>query len=223
MTTLKYPLIGVTGRSKAGKDTVCKMAVRHLNRYRKDGTILALATPLKEICYAVYGPAYGVPRTAFFGSQAEKEQPIPAIPLWTGRKILQHVGTEGFRAISSEVWGLHLIGSAADALKGRSDRHVVFVSDVRYPDEAALIRNAGGIIVKLVRPSIDKLAETTSIGLANHASEANFDRIECDYSINNYDRSLGDLDDLVLNMLEHYTLVPSSKQGPAKPEEDPFS
>jgi len=205
---LAYPIIGITGRARAGKDTIAYMAARHLAKYRRTSTVLALATPLKQLCFDVYGPAYNVSKEAFFGTQEQKEAEIDALPGWTGRKILQHVGTEGFRTISPEVWGRYLIGRAMAELYSRQDSHVILVSDVRFSDEAALIQGIGGIVVKVVRPSVEAAAAQTFTGIANHASEANFDEISPDYLLNNFDRSLDDLDALVQHMLEFYGLVP---------------
>jgi hypothetical protein len=209
MTSLKYPLIGVSGRAGAGKDTVCRMACDHLLAYRgtnpvrKHGITLSLATPLKEACLEIFGRAYGVERESFFGSQAQKNAIIPGLN-HSGREILQWVGTEGFRAMAPEVWGKYLLETAALEFQGWRPATAVFVSDVRFPDEAALIQSAGGVIVKVIRPSLEN---TATSGIASHASEALFSQIKSDYEINNHDGPLESLDELVYGMLVHYGLL----------------
>ncbi len=220
MPALKYPLIGVTGRAGAGKDTVCRMACDHLRAYRapqqgsswirKYGVVMAMATPLKDACLEIYGRAYGVKREAFYGSQEEKLAPLEGLPGWNGRKLAQHIGTEGFRHPAPEVWGRYLLETVALEFKGWQPASAVFVSDVRFPDEAKLIQEAGGVIVKVIRPSIEAKAAEGDVGLAGHASEAHFDAIQEDYVINNMDGPLESLDGLVLKMLEHYELLPVS-------------
>jgi len=204
MPKLRYPLIGIGGRAKAGKSTVCAFACQHLERVAKHSLTLALADPLKEVCLRIFGPAYGVEFRQLYGTQADKNEPLAKIPGWTGRKIAQHIGTEGFRYIAPEVWGRYLLAAADAQLRGPLPPAAIFVSDVRFPDEAKSIREAGGAVVKMVRPSLEG---TTTEGLAGHASEAHVDEIEYDFMINNQDRSLQDLDDRVYEMLEHFELL----------------
>jgi hypothetical protein len=111
------------------------------------------------------------------------------LPGWSGRKILQHIGTEGFRHISSDVWAKHMAGRAT-RLCTEQDYDAVLVSDVRFPEEGKAIQDVGGVIWRVYRPSSDSPAIIQ--GLSGHGSETSVDKIKHDRVIHND----GTLDDL---------------------------
>jgi hypothetical protein len=193
---LDNPIIGVVGRAGAGKDTVCNMAVSLLYERRIDALRIACADPLKEICIHVFGTAFDLPPSCFTGSQVEKNAPLNNVSGWTGRKILQHIGTEGFRYVQPTVWS-RLMYARAEKLLAEQQVDAVFVSDIRMPEEAQIIQNNGGIIVRVVRPS----NEITNQGLPGHSSELQQASIREDFVINNEDRSLDELRVLVRSLL----------------------
>lgn len=91
---------------------------------------------------------------------------------WTRRKVLQHVGTEVFRAIDPDHWTSKAIRFIGDMLK---DEIAVAVVDVRFVNEAAALKHAfGATIVRLERsdeaPSEDK-----------HVSEQEFHEIPVEW------------------------------------------
>jgi hypothetical protein len=107
-------------------------------------------------------------------------------PELSPRICLQHLGTEwGREAISPDIWIDKLLEDAGYALSGCTyaretglshavklvDPPIgVVVSDVRFTNELAKIREVGGKIIKVARKSTDKKAKT--LGIAGHASEA---------------------------------------------------
>ena len=76
----------------------------------------------------------------------------------TGRQVLQLVGTEIGRVISPNFW--------IESLKYRNSNSDggLIITDVRFDNEAEFIRNMGGRILEIQRPSLSGKADT-------HASE----------------------------------------------------
>lgn len=186
---MRVPIIGVTGRASAGKDTVCNYIVRQ----RRSAVKIACADPLKEVCQKIFGTAFDVSDKIFYGTQEEKEAPIEAIPGWTGRKILQFIGTEGFRHVHSEVWSRYMIGRALQLIESNTAK-LVLVSDIRFTSEEKVIRDAGGIIVRVKRPEADSVEAT-------HPSELGVLDIKEDYVIDNQGRELYLLEKLIEEFL----------------------
>jgi hypothetical protein len=194
---MENPIIGVVGRAGAGKDTVCNMAVDILLKHGIASRRIAVADPIKEICVQVFGKAFGIDPSAFWGSQEEKNAELEAIPGWTGRKILQHVGTEGFRHIHEEVWSKLMYARSMELLE-EEQLDAVLVSDVRMLSESELVQHGGGIVVRILRPSSDT---GENQGLQGHATELEQTSIKEDFVINNEGRSLGELEKLVHELL----------------------
>jgi len=200
-------LIGVTGYAQAGKDAFCTCVHDLVEGHGDWGAIIALAAPLKRVCFHLFSVAFpGVNAQQFYGSQNEKNKPIEGIPGWTGRQIAQHIGTEGFRAIHPDVWINYALAEADKFL--RADFRYVLFSDVRFQNEANRIKAEGGIVVRIKRPCIE---DQPRQGIANHASEAEIDTITADYVINN-DGSLNDLQEKARNLLCQLQYAPLTRK-----------
>lgn len=193
MLDMTYPIIGITGRAAAGKDTVGNYICAQGQFKGKTVAKMACADQLKKICSDVFFDAFGVPSEAFFGTQEEKEAPLEAVPGWTGRKILQYIGTEGFRHIHEDVWARAMIGRARSLINGDVCKMVV-VADVRFLSEAKAIKDAGGLIIRVKRPEADAVVSA-------HASETQLALIQEDYVIDNQGRELYLLENLVKDLL----------------------
>jgi hypothetical protein len=83
---------------------------------------------------------------------------------WTPRMILQHIGTEGFRAVYDKVWAAVGIRAAKKALEEGAE--FVVIQDTRFRSECKAIWDVGGEVWRLKRPSAEG-----NVGLAGHASE----------------------------------------------------
>ena len=186
---LQYPIIGITGRASAGKDTVGNYICEAGQLKGKTVAKMACADQLKRICSEVFYDAFGVSSAAFFGTQEDKEAPLEEVPGWSGRRILQYVGTEGFRHVHEDVWARAMIGRARSLINGNICKMVV-VCDVRFLTEVAVIKEAGGIIVRIKRPEADRVVST-------HASETQLALIQEDYVIDNQGKELYLLEKLV--------------------------
>lgn len=110
-----------------------------------------------------------------------KEHTLPGIRC-SSRHLLRTLGTEwGRTCVHPEVWLI--------AWRSRAERYIrsgtpVVVDDVRFPNEADLIRTLGGQLWRIDRPSTE--------GDTDHASEGGLDDYDFDHYILN-DGSLADL------------------------------
>lgn len=154
-------LVGVCGAIGAGKDTVAAALVAQLGFQR-----IAFADALKETCFDVFGPL-GAERQDFFGTQEEKAAPIACLGNVTGRRILEVVGSEGFRAVVPSVW----VDLALVRARGRSR---VVIPDVRFPNEVEAIRAEGGVVWRVVRVGgpETKTGHASDVALDAYAADA---------------------------------------------------
>lgn len=163
-------LIGVCGAAGAGKGSVAAVLTS------RGFTEIAFADPLYAAVSAITG--ISVER---LHDRDVKETVIP----WIGkspRQMLQSIGTEwGREMVDEDIWV-----NAALAAAGRHE--AVVIPDVRFDNEAEAIRQAGGVVLRVVRPGSCCLTAET----AAHASEAGVREELIDAEIAN-DGSLDDL------------------------------
>lgn len=140
-------IIGICGFIGSGKDTVADYLV-NFHEFRRE----SFANTLKDAVAAVFG----WDRTMLEGRTKEarewREQVDPwwaerlDMPTLTPRWILQYWGTEVCRKnFHDDIW----IASLENKLRNSKDN--VVISDCRFPNEIQSIRNAGGIVVRVVR------------------------------------------------------------------------
>lgn len=134
-------LIGLAGRAGAGKSLVASMLPGH--------RVIGLADPLYAGLSVMLGVDVGDLRDRAF-----KERAIP----WLGRsprELLQTLGTDwGRDLVADDLW----VTLARRRIAGLLEQGVgVAVGDVRFANEARMIRELGGEVWLVVRPG----AETT--------------------------------------------------------------
>lgn len=143
-------LIGLHGPARSGKDTVGQMLVDGFCVER-----ISFAEPIRDALRGMMG----LTDEHFHGSLKEVQMP------WLGkspRQLMQTLGTEwGRGVVHPDLW-LLLAQRKIDAFfeRGRS----VVITDVRFENEADLIRQAGGQVWHVHRPNVQQVAA--------HASEA---------------------------------------------------
>lgn len=132
----------------------------------------AFADKLKECASIILG----VPRFMF--ESGEFKESFTSLPLsnkegepMTNREFLQYFGTEVGRNIDRDLWVKSLMYSY-----GRDKENYWVIPDVRFPNEAEAIRNAGGVLWKI---------EREGSGAGNHISEKLIDSIKVDIIIEN--------------------------------------
>lgn len=156
--------IGVTGLAGSGKDTLADILLNHTEKYVK----ASFAMRLKEMC-------------THFGWDGQKDE--------KGRKLLQTIGM-ALREYSANSW----VDILDKYLKeNHPDKFYIF-TDVRFKNECDYIKNNGGIIIRIERPSL-VLSEAH-----RHISEAGQKEITPDYTLVN-EGSIHDLKVKFFNML----------------------
>ena len=127
-------LIGLTGPKGVGKSTyACSLTGFW-------GEVMSFAEPLRQMAEQI------VPRDYL---TENKEEVIPWLGV-TGRQILQTLGTEWGRALDSQIW----VKIAEDHL-AKNDSSPIIFDDVRFPNEAEMIRKRGGQVWRLARAGVE--------------------------------------------------------------------
>ena len=141
--------IGLGHYRRVGKDSLVDFL---LQACRERDPRLAIekrsfAYKLKQICHELYGWA-GLREPEFYETTEGaklREVVLPEIGK-SPRQIWIDMGTRAVRQQVYEPTWLDYL------LKGRHDLDVMIVPDTRFPNEAEAIKQAGGVLVKVVRP-----------------------------------------------------------------------
>lgn len=176
MTPLR--LIGLVGYAGTGKDTV-----RQLLESEHGFVGLAFADPIRQMLRTLF-TENGIDEK-YIDERDHKEAPIQDLlteqPL-SYRQMAQTLGTEWGRNLSPDFW-LQIAG-AYIAEQRRHGERLFVISDVRFVNEGQWIKDAGGELWHIHRPS--------AAPVRPHASEAEIALIDVDRVIDNS----GSLDDL---------------------------
>jgi hypothetical protein len=108
-----------------------------------------------------------------------KEVETPFLGGRTPRHAMQTLGTEWGRKLMRTTFWLDLFHSKVSQL--RAAGKPVVCDDMRFENEAEAIRSAGGILVRITRPSLPK-AQPLVVG---HVSEGALDHLEFDLEVTN--------------------------------------
>lgn len=212
-------IIGICGFQGAGKDTVADY-LANIHQFRRE----SFAHTLKDAVASVFGWDRELLEGRTKESRAWREQVDPwwanrlNMPDLTPRWVLQYWGTEVARkGFHDDTW----IASLENKLRKTTDD--IVISDCRFPNEIKAIKDAGGVVIRVVRgpePEWYELAEIVNRGeLKNtkwrlsknrlnsydiHASETAWIGTKFDAIIDNNAEGLDNLysqvKDLVLNL-----------------------
>lgn len=187
---LKY---GLHGHAHSGKSTVAALLAQ------RGFTEIGFADPMKRFV----GEIFGVEERLLWGPSELRNRPSPELGYATPRKALQLLGTEWARSFHPDAWINYLLRTA-DKIEeiqrtgwsvpvynpktglsvapghGPIVRGVV-VSDVRFQNEADLLRAAGYRILHMQRDAPPRQAESWQ----SHASEAGIPVEEGDLVLDN--------------------------------------
>lgn len=208
MTTI----IAFAGRKQSGKTSCAEFIKNTVNktscsdpelmditRYQKPNhiKIYNFADPLKILCMDILGLEYN----QCYGDDANKNELVDCFldnKQLTAREVLQIVGTEMFRSIQKNVW------SNATIRKITKDKpDLALIADCRFPNEVDVIKNNGGIVIKLTR----------NLYNSNHASEIALDPEYYDQSIfdlviDNKNLNITQQNSILLNFLIEKRILP---------------
>ena len=138
-------VVGAAGPAGSGKDTVGRWFAQNYGFKQ-----YAMASALKAGMTAM-----GFPEPA---DRAMKEQPVPGFD-FTWREAAQRLGTEWGRGLDSDIW-LKISKQHIEKLEDS-----VVVTDIRFENEAAMIRAMGGTVIHIMGRKADLGANQS------HASE----------------------------------------------------
>jgi len=168
-------LIGLVGKKRVGKDTFADFLCKN-HGYVK----YSFAGPLKKACQEIF---------LLSDDQLETDLKEVNDPRWgiTPRKLFQQMGTEVFRNkivdffpefadFGTKIWIYRFKLWFQEKIKENPNIKVI-ISDIRFEDEAEIVSELGGMLIKIAR--------TTRFGEDTHSSEQNIDKIACDKSIEN--------------------------------------
>jgi hypothetical protein len=156
-------IIGICGLIGSGKDTIADY-LQNIHQFRRE----SFAHTLKDAVSAVFGWDRELLEGRTKESRAWREQ-VDAwwadrlnMPDLTPRWVLQYWGTEvARRAFHDDIW------IAALENKLRKTRDDIVISDCRFPNEIQAIKDAGGLVIRVVRgpePNWYALAEVVNRG-----------------------------------------------------------
>ena len=182
-------IIGICGPAGAGKTTVAEILCA-----ASMGVSIPVADPLYKGLAAMFGLS-----EADLSDRWMKEQAID----WIGqspRRLLQTLGTEWGRAVVGEdIWITICLRRARKNLQ--AGYRLVVIPDVRFENEAVAIREAGGIIIQVTRPSGCVAGEAM-----RHSSEGGIDESLVDVTVHN-SGSMAQLRRALKATMEEYTPV----------------
>ncbi|NDB29755.1 hypothetical protein EB151_09420 [archaeon] len=138
-------LIGISGYARSGKDTFYQRSAKILSKNKKKSVRLAFADALKQELDDLLVTHLGI--SAFTEEDKEKELIRP---------LLVTYGTELRRKLNPNCWIESIQGDVIDYLDIGS---YVFITDVRFENEAQWIHMNGGTLINVSREDI---------GPANH-------------------------------------------------------
>lgn len=171
-------IVVVSGQARTGKDTLGRMIQDTMD----DGYfIMAYATELKRKLV----DDFGLNRDQLHGHL--KEEPDERYPkkdggYWTPREMLQHLGTDSYKAIDKLFWVKRLFKYV-----DRNNLENVIIIDGRFPEEIEAVKERGGYHIRIFRDV------NTEIHGKDHMSETSLDDFpDADFVVNNN----GTFDDL---------------------------
>lgn len=136
---------------------------------------LKFAAPLKEMASRLVEVAgYSQLKAHAFIEGATKEQLIPELGV-SGRRLQQTLGTEwGRKILGPDIW-VNLAMKEVARRVAESERLVI--DDMRFPNEHAAVKKAGGTVIKVVRSGVSR-PDT-------HPSEGGLEAYGFDYIVYN--------------------------------------
>ncbi len=143
-------VIGIAGKKRSGKDTVAQMLIHCAETAGIKATRRALADALKEECAAMVSERLGGSKSiedifVEMNTDGVKER---------YRLLLQWWGTEFKRGMVSDTYWVDTLREWI-LTNCNTDREMVLIPDIRFPNEVEMVKQLGGIVIQVQRPGID--------------------------------------------------------------------
>jgi hypothetical protein len=167
-------IIGITGRIAAGKDTLGSLICKRSRKY----SVKKFAEKLKQIASIMLS----VPPESFENQAFKTKNLGYKWDFLTVRQFLQCLGTEIRKGVCVNAW-VNSLSAEYDGGMFLNEKNWV-ITDVRFPNEAMMVKEKGGIIVRISRGQLsgkEKLKEM----FFGHESEKHVDRLPCDIEVVN--------------------------------------
>ena len=175
---MSFKLLGLAAKARSGKDTVGEY-LRDEYNYK----LYAFADPIKQAASVMFG----IPLEHFYDGIHDREI-VNQFWGFSPREILQKLGTEAGRNVfRKDIWLKRGLQEWEDHLEESSDTGFIF-TDVRFENEATMIREQGGQVVHIIRNDVEEVND--------HVSEAGIVVADGDIVIYNNDS----LEDLYINV-----------------------
>jgi hypothetical protein len=162
--------VGIAGKKFHGKDTFARFVRERLEARGVEVRRRGFADSLKEevadflVPRLIGSPNWGAPSSELlraelldifnFGNKEQKE-PFRLILQWWGVEFRRQMFNPEYWLRMLELW-------AAEELHRTKKDLVVLVPDLRMPNECHFIKNADGLLVKVVRPGMDTSDQHTT-------------------------------------------------------------
>jgi hypothetical protein len=158
----------ISGKARAGKNTVAEMIVRAMGLAESQYMITALANPMKHIAQVMFPEAE---QENLYGASELRSRVIPGNYTdadgnrLTYRRFLLDLGAFG-RRYNSDIWLNALVESA----KRNKELSAHIVADLRFCNEIGYFKKTGYHMVRILRDDcakIDDVSETEQDGIPN--------------------------------------------------------
>lgn len=165
-------IIGITGRKFNGKDTLGDFFVTKYGYKR-----VAFADALKNACKEIFG----LSDDQLYG---DKKEEIDEYWKTSPRTIFQFVGTDLFRNqlkiimpnIGDNIWLRVIEKKISDEIK-KDPSVKIIVTDVRFSNECQMVKDFGGIVIRVKRDMINNNDA--------HPSELEIDKLNVTFEVPN--------------------------------------
>lgn len=155
-------IIAVGHQKNVGKDKFVKFCIDFIRpeipklRIERRG----FADKLYDFLHEVYGWAGFKERTYYVQNPAAKNEML--LIGMTPRQLLIEIGTPVMRAFDNNIW--------INALLKTKDFNILFINDMRFPNEFDAVRNEGGILIKIERPGLPEPTDIVDTALNGHGN-----------------------------------------------------
>jgi hypothetical protein len=179
--TPNYNIIGLTGYAQSGKDTFASILVEKYGYSR-----IAFADKIRDFLYGI-NPMVACSPTGYLQDLVnlvgwDKAKQEPQV-----RRLLQDLGISARDLISEDIWVTAALSSVS------KDQRVV-ITDVRFENEAAMIKSMGGQLWRVKRSGVGPVND--------HVSESEMDGYKVDQIFVN-NGTLEELQDLITTRMRN--------------------